>query len=171
MRNLKLAFRTLFKTPFVAVVAILSLALGIGANAAIFSLFNEMLLAPLPVTDPARLANFKAPGPQYGSNSCNDAGGCDEVFSFPMLRDLQKANTSFSGIAGHFLLGVSVAMAGQTPISGRGLYVTGNYFSWLGFARRSAGCSTPATTRRSAPAISRYSATRTGKLSSGRITT
>ena len=132
MRNLKLAFRTLFKTPFVAVVAILSLALGIGANAAIFSLFDELLLQPLPVTDPARLANFKAPGPQYGSNSCNDAGDCDEVFSYPMLRDLQKANTAFSGIAGHFLLGVSIAMSGQTPVSGRGLYVTGNYFSVLG---------------------------------------
>jgi predicted permease len=132
MRNLKLAFRTLFKTPFVAVVAVLSLALGIGANAAIFSLFQEMLLQPLPVADPARLVNFKAPGPQYGSNSCNDAGDCDEVFSYPMLRDLQKANTAFSGIAGHFLLGVSVAMSGQTPISGRGLYVTGNYFSVLG---------------------------------------
>ena len=132
MRNLKLAFRTLFKTPFVAVVAILSLALGIGANAAIFSLFDELLLQPLPVSDPARLVNFKAPGPQYGSNSCNDAGDCDEVFSYPMLRDLQKANTAFSGIAGHFLLGVSVAMSGQTPVSGRGLYVTGNYFSVLG---------------------------------------
>jgi predicted permease len=132
MRNLKLAFRTLFKTPFVAVVAILSLALGIGANAGIFSLFEELLLRPLPVSDPARLANFKAPGPQYGSNSCNDAGGCDEVFSYPMLRDLQKANTSFSGIAGHFLFGVSIAMSGQTPISGRGVYVTGNYFSVLG---------------------------------------
>jgi len=132
MRNLKFAFRTLFKTPFVAVVAILSLALGIGANAAIFSLFDELLLQPLPVSEPARLANFKAPGPQYGSNSCNDAGDCDEVFSYPMLRDLQKANTAFSGIAGHFLLGVSVAMSGQTPVSGRGLYVTGNYFSVLG---------------------------------------
>jgi len=132
MRSLKLAFRTLFKTPFVAVVAILSLALGIGANAAIFSLFNELLLQPLPVTDPARLVNFKAPGPQYGSNSCNDAGDCDEVFSYPMFRDLQKANTAFGGIAGHFLFGVNVAMTGQTPVSGRGLYVSGNYFSVLG---------------------------------------
>jgi len=132
MRNLKLAFRTLFKTPFVAVVAILSLALGIGANAGIFSLFEELLLRPLPVSDPARLANFKAPGPQYGSNSCNDAGDCDEVFSYPMLRDLQKANTAFSGIAGHFLFGVNLGMTGQTPVNGRGVYVTGNYFSVLG---------------------------------------
>src|SRR5690349_21824711 len=132
MRNVKLAFRTLFKSPFVAIVAILSLALGIGANAAIYSLFNELLLEPLPVTDPGRLVNFKGPGPQYGSNSCNDAGDCDEVFSYPMLRDLQKANTAFSGIAGHFIFGVSLGMSGQTPITGRGLYVSGNYFSVLG---------------------------------------
>ena len=58
MRNVKLAFRTLFKTPFVMVVAIASLALGIGANAAIYSLFNEMLLSPLPVPHPERLVNL-----------------------------------------------------------------------------------------------------------------
>src|SRR5256885_9894 len=50
MPNLKFALRTLFKTPFVTVVAIVSLALGIGANAAIFSLFDQMLLRPLPVS-------------------------------------------------------------------------------------------------------------------------
>ena len=132
MRNVKFALRTLFKSPFVTIVAVLSLALGIGANAAIYSLFNELLLEPLPVTDPGRLVNFKGPGPQYGSNSCNDAGDCDEVFSYPMLRDLQKANTAFSGIAGHFIFGVSLGMTGQTPITGRGLYVSGNYFSVLG---------------------------------------
>jgi len=132
MRNLKLAFRTLFKTPFVTVVAILSLALGIGANAAIYSLFNEMLLQPLPVSQPERLVNFDAPGPQQGSNSCNQAGSCHEVFSYPMLRDLQKANTAFSGIAGHFLFGVNLAMSGQTPLDGLGVFVTGSYFPVLG---------------------------------------
>ena len=94
MRNLKLALRTLTRTPFVTVVAILSLALGIGANAAIYSLFDEMLLQPLPVTHPEQLVNFKGPGPQNGSNSCNRAGGCDEVFSYPMFRDLERANTA-----------------------------------------------------------------------------
>ena len=54
MRNVKLAFRTLFKTPFVTAIAVLSLALGIGANAAIFSLFDQLLLRPLPVREPAR---------------------------------------------------------------------------------------------------------------------
>src|SRR5436305_3889659 len=131
MRNLKLALRTLFRTPFVTVVAILSLALGIGANAAIYSLFDEMLLQPLPVVHPERLVNFKGTGPQNGQNSCNSAGNCDEVFSFPMFRDLERANTPFSGIAGHFLLGVNVAMPGQTAINGRGLFVSGSYFPGL----------------------------------------
>jgi predicted permease len=132
MRNLKLAFRTLFKTPFVTIVAILSLALGIGANAAIYSLFNEMLLAPLPVPQPDRLVNFAAPGPIRGSNSCGQAGGCDEVFSYPMFRDLAKAPSAFSGIAGHVSFGVSVAMPGQTPVTADGLYISGSYFPVLG---------------------------------------
>ena len=66
MINLKLACRTLFRTPFVTIVAIASLALGIGANAAIFSLFNQMLLRPLPVPEPARLVNLGSPGPKPG---------------------------------------------------------------------------------------------------------
>ena len=132
MRNVKLALRTLFKTPFVTVVAILSLALGIGANAAIFSMFDQILLRPLAVSQPQRLVNLKAPGPQPGSNSCNQAGGCDEVFSYPMFRDLEKANTGFSGLVGHVSFGVNLAMPGQTPINGEGMYVSGSYFPVLG---------------------------------------
>src|SRR6188508_3293195 len=67
MANLKLALRTLFKTPFVTAVAVLSLALGIGANAAIFSLFNQMLLRPLPVPQPNRLVNLEGSEPNGGS--------------------------------------------------------------------------------------------------------
>ena len=58
MLNLKFALRTLFKTPFVTIVAVLSLGLGIGANAAIFSLFNQMLLKSLPVKNPEQLVVF-----------------------------------------------------------------------------------------------------------------
>ncbi|PYR56718.1 MAG: multidrug ABC transporter substrate-binding protein, partial [Acidobacteria bacterium] len=127
MGNLKLAFRMLFKTPFVTIVAIVSLALGIGANAAIFSLFNQMLLRPLPVQQPDRLVNFAAPGPKQGSNSCNQAGDCDTVFSYPMFRDLEKAQTTFTGIAAHRLFGANLAFGGQT-LNGEGLLVSGSYF-------------------------------------------
>ena len=58
MKNLKLAFRTLFKTPFVTIVAVLSLALGIGANAAIFSIFDQLWFASLNDSSGARPARF-----------------------------------------------------------------------------------------------------------------
>src|SRR5213080_1848164 len=99
MRNLKLALRTLLKTPFVTSVAVISLALGIGANAAIFSLFDQILLRPLPVPEPHRLVNLSAPGPKPGSQSCNQAGDCDAVFSYPMFRDLERVQTVFTTIA------------------------------------------------------------------------
>src|ERR1035437_3795249 len=98
MPRLKHALRTLFKSPFVSAVAILSLALGIGANSAIFSLFDEMLLRPLPVVEPGPLVNLGAPGPNPGSQSCGQAGDCDAVFSYPMFLDLQKATSGLSGI-------------------------------------------------------------------------
>src|SRR5687768_15439812 len=131
MANLKLAFRTLFKTPFVTAVAIISLALGIGANAAIFSLFDQMLLRPLPVSEPLRLVNLAAPGPKPGSQSCNQAGDCDVVFSYAMLRDLQRTQTPFTGIAGHRLFGANIAYKGQT-LNGEGVMVSGSYFPVLG---------------------------------------
>ncbi|HEY2375967.1 MAG TPA: ABC transporter permease [Gemmatimonadaceae bacterium] len=131
MRNIKLAFRTLFKTPFVTVVAILSLALGIGANAAIFSLFNQMLLAPLPVSHPERLVDFGGNSMNPGSQSCGLAGGCDEVFSYKMFRDLEAQPGPFSGVAAHVHFGANVAFQGQT-LSGNGLAVSGSYFPVLG---------------------------------------
>ena len=131
MVNLKLALRTLFKSPFVTLVAIISLALGIGANAAIFSLFNQMLLRPLPVPEPWRLVNLSAPGPKPGSQSCNQAGSCDEVFSYAMFRDLEREQKVFTSIAAHRLFGANLAYRGQT-MNGEGMLVSGSYFPVLG---------------------------------------
>ncbi|HET7621484.1 MAG TPA: ADOP family duplicated permease, partial [Gemmatimonadaceae bacterium] len=147
MPNLKLAFRTLIKSPFVTLVAILSLALGIGANAAIFSLFNQLLLRPLPVASPDRLVNLSAPGPKPGSTSCNQAGDCEEVFSYPMLRDLENAdNLPFTGIAGHRAFGANVAFDDQT-FSGEGMLVSGSYFPVLGLTPALGRLFTPADDR------------------------
>ena len=129
--NLKLAFRRLLKTPLVSAVAILSLALGIGANAAIYSLFDQALLRALPVERPAELVNLEAPGPKPGSNSCGQAGGCDQVFSYPMFRDLERQQTVFTGVAGHVTFGGNLAFEGQT-VSGEGMLVSGSYFPVLG---------------------------------------
>jgi len=131
MIGLKHAVRTLTRTPFVTFVAVLSLALGIGANTAIFSLFDQMLLRALPVEDPDLLVNLSAPGPNPGSQSCNQAGDCTAIWSYPMFRDLERAQRSFTGIAGHRLFGVNLAQSGQTT-SGEGLLVSGSYFPVLG---------------------------------------
>ncbi len=129
--NLRLAFRMLFRTPFVTAVAILSLGLGIGANAAIFSLFDQVLLRPLPVERPRDLVNLSAPGPKPGSQSCNQAGDCDEVFSYAMFRDLQRVQRVFTDVAAHSLFGTNLAFRKQT-INGDGLFVSGSYFPLLG---------------------------------------
>ena len=131
MRSVRLAFRTLFKSPFVTVVAIISLALGIGANAAIYSLFDQLLMAPLPVHQPERLVNLAAPGPKSGSTSCNNAGDCDVIFSYPMFRDIEKAQTAFSSVAAHRIFSANVAYDGET-LSGDAVMVSGSYFGTLG---------------------------------------
>ncbi len=132
MIRLRHAFRTLLQVPSVTGVAIASLALGIGANVAIFSLFNQIIIRSLPVEAPEDLVNLAAPGPKPGSQSCNNAGGCDAVFSYPMFRDLQELDQSvFSEIAAHRSFGANLAHRGQT-MSGRGLLVSGGYFPVLG---------------------------------------
>src|SRR5688500_4599046 len=102
MRGLSSALRTLARTPLVTGLAVLSLALGIGANVAIYSLFDQVLLRPLPVHEPERLVNLAAPGLKPGRWSCGNAGSCDATFSYPMFRDLERArNSPFSGLAAH----------------------------------------------------------------------
>lgn len=131
MRNLRLAFRTLLQSPIVSAVAILSLAFGIGANTAIFALFEQILLRNLPVANPTELVNITANGPRSGNNSTNNAGGNDSIFSYPMFRDLEKVQTVFTGIAAHRLFGANLAYRGNTT-SAEGVFVSGSYFPVLG---------------------------------------
>jgi predicted permease len=131
MLNIRYALRMLFRTPGVTAVACLSLALGIGANSAIFTLFHQILLRSLPVQEPHRLVNLSAPGPKPGSQSCSDIGPCEDVFSYPMFRDLEHEQTVFTGIAAHRGFGANLAYRGQT-LSGQGLLVSGSYFPVLG---------------------------------------
>jgi predicted permease len=131
MKNLRFALRTLAKTPSVTAIAIISLALGIGATTAIFSLYHRVLVRPLSVEEPKMLVNLSAPGPKPGSVSCDDAGGCETVFSYPMFRDLEKVQTVFTGIAAHHSFGANLSYRGR-PMSGEGLLVSGSYFSVLG---------------------------------------
>src|SRR5689334_17516958 len=130
MRSLKIAIRTLFRTPFVAAIAIASLALGIGATAGIFSVFHQVLLQSLAVADPSDLVNLSAPGPKPGFGSCGRAGDCEAVFSYAMFRDLQKTQTVFTEIAAHVGFAANLAYETKTS-SSEGLLVSGSYFPVL----------------------------------------
>ena len=130
LHNLKLAARMLLKTPFVTAVAVLSLGLGIGANSAIFSLFDQILLRPLPVPAPKELVNLAAPGPKPGSQSCSRAGDCDVVLSYPMFRDLEKGQTVLTGLAAHRNFGANLSVNNE-PATGEGMMVSGSYFPTL----------------------------------------
>jgi putative ABC transport system permease protein len=130
MRSLKFAFRTLFRTPFVTAIAIVSLALGIGATAGIFSVFHQVLLQSLAVPDPSELVNLGAPGPKPGFGSCGREGDCDAIFSYAMFRDLQKVQTVFTGVAAHVVFGANLAYGSQTA-NAEGLLVSGSYFPVL----------------------------------------
>ena len=132
MVHFRFALRTMFKTPFVTICVILSIALGIGANTAVFSIFEQVLLRPLPVQEPDRLVNLSAPGPKRGSSALNGAvGNSDEVFSYPMFRDLERVQTVFTGIAAHRQFRANLASRGLT-LNTKGVFVSGSYFSVLG---------------------------------------
>jgi predicted permease len=83
------------------------------------------------VQDPWRLVNLAAPGPKPGSQSSNNAGRTDSVFSYPMFRDLENAQTPFTGLAAHRSFGANLSYRRQT-LSGDGMFVSGSYFQVLG---------------------------------------
>src|SRR5580765_2125321 len=101
MRSIKFAICTLFRTPFVTAIAVVSLALGIGATAGIFSVFHQVLLQSLAVPHPSELVNMSAPGPKPGFGNCGQEGDCEATFSYAMFRDLQNVQTVFTDIAAH----------------------------------------------------------------------
>jgi predicted permease len=115
----------LCKTPVFLAVAVLSLALGIGANTAIFSLINQLILQPLPVRDPEQLVMLAGRGEHYGGNN-----GRDRI-SYPMYAQIRDKNQVFSGMFCTFPTAVSVTTGGHTDLVGADL-VSGNYFPVLG---------------------------------------
>ena len=130
--RMRIAFRVLWKNPLITSSAIISIALGIGASVAMFTIFDEYLLRRLPVPEPERLVNFSSPGPIPGENYASNAGGFDEIFiSYPMFRDLEKAQSVFTGIAAHRLIEVNISWR-EVGDKQQGMLVSGGYFSTLG---------------------------------------
>lgn len=130
--DLRYAVRGLAARPLFVLVAVASLALGIGVNTAIYSLFHQVVLRPLPVASPANLFNISAPGPKFGNTSNNSAGSRDDILSHPMLRDLQRLRPDpVAGIAGHRSFQATLGREGRNAF-GLGMMVSGNYFDLLG---------------------------------------
>jgi len=129
MSNLRLTLRGLARAPVFSLIAILSLALGIGANTAIFSMLDHILLRTLPVKNPHELVFLYHPGPVQGSSSTDEPGG--PSFSYPMFRELQKEQTPFTALAGARNSSASLSYKNQ-PSRGTARLVSGNYFDLLG---------------------------------------
>jgi predicted permease len=128
------SLRAFARRPTFAVVVVLTLAFGVGVDTAIFSLFQQVLLRPLPVPEPERLVNLSSPGPTGAQRtSCGAAGRCESgaVFSYPMFRDLEREQTSFVGIAGHRFDDMTVGFEGAVTNTS-GMLVSGDYFRVLG---------------------------------------
>lgn len=123
------ALRGFRKNPAFAVVAVLSLGLGIGANTAIFSLMDRVLLRSLPVERPGELVLLTAKGPRSGN--VETSYDSDYTFSYPMYCDFRDRAPVFNGVLAWYRTQASFAVAGGTDLVRINL-VTGNFFEMLG---------------------------------------
>lgn len=128
--DLRYALRQLRKSPGFAVTAIVTLALGIAATTAIFTLFDQVLLRVLPVEKPQQLVRMDWHGSFAGSLS--DFGGdIGNYYSYPMYKDLRDHNQVFSGMLAAVRTGVGVSWHNQAEDKDAEV-VSGNYFQVLG---------------------------------------
>jgi len=127
MREVRLAIRTLSKAPLFTGIAGLSLALGIGANTAMFGLVDQILLRLLPVQNPRELVQLTVEGGRFGSNNGDGLG----TFSHPLFVAFRDRNTVFSGLTGQMVTSASLIGTDRNEVVSVGL-VAGNFFDVLG---------------------------------------
>ena len=126
LSDIQYAGRTLRQSPAFVAVAVLSVALGVGANTAIFTLVDQVLLRYLPVTRPQELVLLTVRGTQYGA-----AWGDGDELSYPMYEDLRAHNDVFTGMFSRFAIPLSLNADGRTEhVAGE--LVSGSYFPTLG---------------------------------------
>jgi predicted permease len=123
--DIKFSLRTLGRSPLFTSVAVLSLALGIGANTAIFTLLDQLVLRLLPVNDPEQLVMIWTRGSHVGNNNGSRA------LSYPMYQDFQQKAEAFSYVFCRFQTALSLHFEGQTERVNAEL-VSGNFFQALG---------------------------------------
>ncbi len=119
-QDLRYGLRMLLKNPGFTMIAVSTLGLGIGANTAIFTLLDKVLIRPLPVERPDQLVTF-----------VEDAGGAPAIFSYPLYAELRDRNEVLSGLAAYWQRPFSLSDGNQSErVTGQ--VVTGNYFDVLG---------------------------------------
>src|SRR6266487_6363178 len=126
MNDLRFAIRQLWKSPGFTMVAVVALALGIGANTAIFSVINAVLLKPLPFPNPDQLVAFGG----HNKRDSEQAGPLNSL-SFPEFFDVRSRNRSFAQLAAYRDKGFAFT-DGADAQNLRGQRVTGNFFATLG---------------------------------------
>jgi predicted permease len=156
VQDLRFACRTLVKHPGFSAVAVATLALGIGANTAIFTLFNAILLRSLPVADPSRLVLFDD-GVGEGTSSGDTPTGRWTLFSMEVYRDLRDQPLGFASL-GAMRSGETPVLARMSAAGGSGQaeraqahLVSGNYFDVLGVGAALGRTLTPSDDRAGAP--------------------
>src|SRR5258708_25803104 len=107
LQDVRYGLRMLGKNPGFTLIAILTLALGIGANTAIFSLLNQVLLRRLPVRNPGELVVLKSPGPKHG-HVWSD-GDDSEIFSYPLYNGLAKNTAVFDVLIARYAYDAGLA--------------------------------------------------------------
>jgi predicted permease len=125
LQDIRYAFRNLRRTPLFTIIALLSLALGIGANSAVFTIADQVLLRTLPVKHADQLVYFTSPGPQSGS-----VWG-ENCFSYPMFQDFRDHNSVFDGVAARFATAVNLTYNNRSERIHAEL-VSGTWFDTLG---------------------------------------
>jgi predicted permease len=139
-QDVRYALRTLSRTPGFSVIVIVTLGLGIGANTAIFSLMDQVLLRLLPVKNPRELVQLDGPGP-FSGRTVNE-----RTFSHPMYLDLRDGNDVFAGLVARFGSSATLTHRGQAERVDVEL-VSGNTFEVLGVVPTLGRALTPADDR------------------------
>jgi predicted permease len=134
MPHLKLAFHQILLRPALSGLVVIMLAVGIGATTAVYSLFHQVLIEPLPAHEPERLVNLSSPGFKPGSTwGSESVDNGDSLFTHEMFEDLAARQDVFASIAAHADFQASFGLD-DTVGTGRGQLVSGSYFGVLGLA-------------------------------------
>jgi len=131
VQDLQFALRQLRRAPGFVLTAVSTLALGVGANTAVYSLLDQALLRALPVRAPEQLVVLSAPGKEWEGRTSDRGAGTDKSFSYPMYRDLRDQARVFEGLIATTQASVGVTYARRSE-AGYAEVVSGNYFSVLG---------------------------------------